>query len=397
MPASSAIQQSLTALLPTYAQKLPAKLIHLSESLLAQSRQRASQLKPDEEIARAYACCEIACKRLRAQCRLPAVKAGGAPCKPAVYKKLVTFLERVLDEDAAASTPKSTPGGRKITADGNPKVAISVPSTITKISNPQPNPFLGKLKASVNKSDAENLDNNGAPAFLMSSIRRLCKVFSTVLLAPHVYTGTCIILKLAEIWPREDGSAAIDEDELLIEDITGLLVALYLMTLTRMMTAKMTTSVYKTTCAKAVEELNYKPGAAGVEAWIRRINREGYCGKQDWWMSVPESVFDFDPNKKWTATALETNLEGEDDGEDMILSSKRRRRSGGKESKDLEEQDDPEGVLLPGLLTMMQNAVDFLSEERTRKYEAWKKQFLKKLDKMVKTPAVGARRAIAVE
>ncbi|KIV86897.1 hypothetical protein PV11_02478 [Exophiala sideris] len=396
MPASSAIQQSLTALLPTYAQKLPAKLIHLSESLLAQSRQRASQLKPDEEIARAYACCEIACKRLRAQCRLPAVKAGGAPCKPAVYKKLVTFLERVLDEDAAASTPRSTPGGRKRTADGNSKVAIPVPSAITKISNSQPNPFLGKLKASANKSDAENLDTNGAPAFLMSSIRRLCKVFSTVLLAPHVYTGTCVVLKLAEIWPREDGSAAIDENESLIEEITGLLVALYLMTLTRMMTVKMTTSVYKTTCAKAVEQLNYKPGAAGVEAWIRRINREGYCGKQDWWMSVPESVFDFDPNKKKTTTALQTNVEDDED-EDIILSSKRRRRSGAKESKDLEERDDPEGVLLPGLLTMMQDSVDFLSEERTRKYEAWKKQFLKKLDKMDKTPAAGARRAIAVE
>ena len=394
MPVSSAIQQSLNALLPTYAQKVPAKLAHLSESLLAQSRQRASQLKPDEEIARAYACCEIACKRLRAQCRLPAVKAGGAPCKPAVYKKLVTFLERVLDEDAAASTPKSTPGGRKRTADGNPKVAISLPSTITKISNPQPNPFLGKLKASANKSDAENLDNNGAPAFTMPSIRKLCKTFSTVLPVTHVYTGTCVVLKLAEIWPREDGSPTIDEP--LIEEVTGLLIALYLMTLTRMMTAKMTTSVYKTTCAKAVEELNYKPGPAGVEAWIRRINREGYCGKQDWWMSVPESVIEFDPNKKKTATALETNIEDDED-EDIILSSKRRRKASGKAPKDLEEQDDPEGVLLPGLLTMMQDAVDFLSEERTRKYEAWKKQFLRKLDKLDKTPAAGARRAIAVE
>lgn len=401
MPVSSAIQQSLNALLPTYSQKLPANLTHLSESLLAQSRQRASQLKPDEEIARAYACCEIACKRLRAQCRLPAVKAGGAPCKPAVYKKLVTFLERVLDEDtAAATTSQSTPGGRKRNADGNPKLASSASNTPSKTPRRQTNAFLGKLKASATKSDTQTDDTTEAPAFVMPSVRKLCRTFTTPLLAPHVYTGTSVVLKLAGLWPREEQGPAAADNESWTEDVTGLIIALYLMTLTRMMTAKMMTSVYKTTCAKAVEELDYKPGAAAVEAWIRRINREGYCGTQDWWMSVPESVFDFDPSNANTGTAsgreIADDNEDEDDG-DIILASKKRRKIGGKAQKQLEEQDDPEGVLLPGLLTMVQDAVDFLSDERTHHYDTWKRQFLRRLDRLDKTPAAGGGRAVAVK
>ncbi|KIW34064.1 uncharacterized protein PV07_00864 [Cladophialophora immunda] len=416
MPPSSAIQQSLSSLLPTHAAKLPAPLVHLCESLLAQSRQRASHLKTDEEIARAYACCEIACARLRVKCRLPAVKTGGAPCKPAVYKKLVTFLERVLDEDGVATTtttttPTSTPGKRKRTADGalKPTAAESGPATPSKST--RRNEFLGKIKASAKRRDEG--DNDGeAPSSTMPSIRKLCRNFSTPLLAPHVYTGTCVVLKLSALWPPDEDGAAPDEDSFQ-ETVTGLLTALYLMTLTRMQTAKMTTSVYKSTCARAVEVLGYRPGTKGVEEWIRRINREGYCRGQDWWTSVPEKVFHFDPTVDGVGNpgggdeegegSLDGRFDGEDgdddEDEDPILSGRSRRKAqpdparGKTGQKGMDDEDDPEGVLLPGLATMMQDALDLLSAERTREFEAWKKQFLRRLEKVDKTAAVapGAR------
>lgn len=57
------IEQALATLLPTHADDLPDELVKLSAQLLAQSRSHASTLKPEEEIARPYACAENACKR----------------------------------------------------------------------------------------------------------------------------------------------------------------------------------------------------------------------------------------------------------------------------------------------------------------------------------------------
>lgn len=57
------VEQALATLLPTHADELPPELVSLSLSLVAQSRSFASSLKPEEEIARPYACAEIACKR----------------------------------------------------------------------------------------------------------------------------------------------------------------------------------------------------------------------------------------------------------------------------------------------------------------------------------------------
>ena len=58
-----AIEKALYDLMPRYSGDLPLELIELANSLLAQSRHRASSLKAEEEIGRAYACANIACER----------------------------------------------------------------------------------------------------------------------------------------------------------------------------------------------------------------------------------------------------------------------------------------------------------------------------------------------
>ena len=60
------IAQALSGLIPALTGPLPPELVELATSLLAQSRSRASSLKADEEIARAYACANIACERCEA-------------------------------------------------------------------------------------------------------------------------------------------------------------------------------------------------------------------------------------------------------------------------------------------------------------------------------------------
>lgn len=59
----AAIEKALHSLLPRYSGVLPSSLVDLSSSLVAQSRSRASALKPDEEVARLYACANLACER----------------------------------------------------------------------------------------------------------------------------------------------------------------------------------------------------------------------------------------------------------------------------------------------------------------------------------------------
>lgn len=57
------VEQALGTLVPTHANDLPQELLSLALNLVAQSRSFSSSLKPEEEIARPYACAEIACRR----------------------------------------------------------------------------------------------------------------------------------------------------------------------------------------------------------------------------------------------------------------------------------------------------------------------------------------------
>lgn len=57
------VEQALTSLIPRHNDALPPELVELASSLLAQSRNKASNLKAEEEIGRTYACANIACER----------------------------------------------------------------------------------------------------------------------------------------------------------------------------------------------------------------------------------------------------------------------------------------------------------------------------------------------
>jgi origin recognition complex subunit 6 len=58
-----AVERDILGLLPSITLPLPHELTDLAVSLLAQSRSKASSLKPEEEIARGFACSHIACER----------------------------------------------------------------------------------------------------------------------------------------------------------------------------------------------------------------------------------------------------------------------------------------------------------------------------------------------
>jgi origin recognition complex subunit 6 len=390
--ATTSVETSLSSLLPTLNGDLPPELVHLATSLLAQSRTRIN-LKPTEEIARPYVCAEIACKRLLSRLKLPAAH-GRPPLPPKVYAKLLDLLEKGLqvhkpvrakvdlglDTAGSGSSPTKGPSTpRKRGAAG--KETPSKSATSTPATAPSKNiAFAGRVSA--RKAAGAGAEEE-SPEWVMPLIRRLCTTFNTPMLPPHVYTGACVVLKLAGLWPPSEP----DQEDDFRSTVAAMTIAIYFMVLTKMQQGKITREVYLDRCEKAVE-VAAEIGSGSfnkdaVDEWIKKMNDKGWCRAQDWWDSVPEDVMDVvEPHAG--------NAENYMDGQDDAVGSKRKRR---RLMEDDQAGDDKDGVLLPGLGTMMQDAVDFLSEERTLAYLEWKKEIIERMQYMEKGKgrAVSAR------
>lgn len=115
------IDLSLASLLPTVS-PLPDELVNLAASLVAQSRSKATTLKPEEEIGRTYACCHIACQRLGHWLALDIAKPT-PPVNPKIYSKLHTYLNSVLRTQttprrkaAGTTQARNTPSSARLNA-----------------------------------------------------------------------------------------------------------------------------------------------------------------------------------------------------------------------------------------------------------------------------------------
>ena len=388
---------ALSSLLPTLNSNIPPPLLTLTSSLLAQSHHHLP-LKPTDEIARPYLCAELACRRLASRLRLPPLHSR-PPCAPRVYSRLLEQAEASLPAGGGATPRKrklddaSSPAAKKKKDNNN-----AGPSTPSKnrnppvVSTPTSAPlgkkvaFGGSIAAPALPLDAEAQE---APEWVMPLIRRLCMTFSTPQLPPHVYTGTCVVLKLAQLWPLPSGSNGAD-DPGFRKSASTLILAIFFMVLTRMQRGPMTKECYEEMCKRAVEAVGGGGGGVRkeqVDRWVKKMNVEGWCRGREWFEEgVPEGL-------------VEVGGEGGDGEEeeraeeaDGVAGTRRQRTRRVVRMEEVEEEDDPEGVLLPGLGTMMQDAVDFLSEERRLEYLDWKAGVMKRIKQMDK----GKGKAVAV-
>lgn len=189
------------------------------------------------------------------------------------------------------------------------------------------------------------------------------------------------------------------------------------MVLTKMQVGKLQTRTFNTICDDAVEMFGRSKGLTDrrrVEEWIRRVNREGWCRGREWWEEgVPAGVIegisggggvergvkarvgdgrgrgqrgddDDDDEESESAVGSEDvlvvelgdpDLDAADEHNATDMPAARTRKA---HIQDL-EKPDPEGVLLPGLGTMMQEGLDWNSAEKRRAFEAWKRGVLKRL------------------
>jgi origin recognition complex subunit 6 len=389
---TASIHRTLNLIVPTTT-TLPPSLIDLATTLLAQSRAKVPSLKPDEEIARPFACCHIACERLKHRLALEIGKVG-PPCGPRIYKKLYAFLDsslaaepstprakRVVDVDVGA-TPASGRSGRQGVASG----VKATPGS------------LGKRSRAVVEQDsgASNL-----PQWTMPMIRHVCETCETPRAATHVYAGVESVYRALQSAAQkaEAGEAATpskrrrsnagDADKVTSDvlpmptdkQIPALIIAVYLVTAEAMQgqARPAANKARQRKAQSAAEAFLITQESTAIEVKPKDIETYLQASKQDWtemeWYKNLRSTNDNDNDNGTNRGADYDELSGPNTPRKQPAKTPLRRKEKHSQRKIGEEEQNPAG-LLPGLGTMFQPAVDWLSEERRAEFEEWKEDLL---------------------
>ncbi|KAM3417452.1 hypothetical protein BST61_g5698 [Cercospora zeina] len=266
----------------------------------------------------------------------------------------------------------------------------------------------------------------GVPSFVMPLVRQVCKATKTPKAVPHVVVGVKAVVReiasraskrMGSVEPatkrrrrtpqsaakRVDTAAAAEvenaEDAVAVEKWPALVVALLLFTVARMRGMEIDSEEIAETRKEACEavELYVIPNAADLPQELGKITTRSLkkpvdfymleaedCGwlDMDWYRNVPENVEEIAQHDDEGA-----EMEDESEGEAATPRERptktplrRKEKHGGKAAlpvDGLSEDDVGAAGLLPGLGTMFQPAIDWLSDERRADYSKWKKSILK--------------------
>lgn len=318
----------------------------------------------------------------------------GPPCGPRIYKRLYAFLEASLKEEP--STPRARRVGDVIGV--TPGSGRGVGAT----------PRSGRLGASAAKATPGSLgkrnraapeEDSGAsdlPAFTMPLIRHVCETCKLPRAATHVYAGVESVYRAmqttAQSAEREGGtpstrrrSNGVDADTVTSsmisvptdEQIPALVAAVYLMTAQAMRgqsgTAATKLQQRKTQTAVTTFFATQDPPAVTIQPDQLHEDTETYIQA-----ATSQGWTDMEWYRKLSSTEEATGHD-EDNGPStprrQPAKTPLRRKEKHSQRKIGEEGENPAG-LLPGLGTMFQPAVDWLSEERRAEFGAWKEDLL---------------------
>ena len=387
----SPIELTLSSLLPTVSY-LPPELISLSTSLLAQSRSKASTLKPEEEIGRTYACCHIACQRLGHKLALEIGKPA-APVKPKVYSKLHTYLNTILKTTSAPRTPTANRTEDKLQNESSAKTtraasSQTIPSQKKTITPTTTTP--SKKRKTLPTSPSEK-HANAVPESSHTIIRLACNSASAPEAIPHVFAGLSSILRHLNYTMRSNKRRKADgpgtPEEVTAKLIPNLIIALVVVVMGCMrgegdieqlqLAREAGKAISPHLTGTEFEDWNddhtEEEMLEDIARW-KNAMRGPWAG-MEWFQNVPENPLEDAASTNEIAAA---ELAAQNGGATSTakqpaktpLRRKEKRGSGG---------DDGVGAagLLPGLGTMFQPAVDWLSEERREEYVRWKRDVLR--------------------
>ncbi|KAH7080611.1 origin recognition complex, subunit 6, partial [Paraphoma chrysanthemicola] len=357
----SSVEQALTGLVPALNGPLPPELVELALSLLARSRSVANSLKPDEEIARPYACAQLACERSKKRFNLPTI-VSRPPCPPRIYKKLYNYLSSALPAPESTREPQ-TPSKKITSASAS---ARTTPKT----------PLSGrKTPRSTRKLDDHTTQ---VPEWVMPAIRSLLKNANSPRAAPNIFTGVESILpllaRMAAAAPdtpskrsRRTGttSHAVPSD---VPDvrICGLIAVVFFYVLTKMRDTDVTPAEYDELRETAMKSLLELPVAVDfthdelsveVEEMLPMAQSEGWL-RMEWFLNVMQ--------------------DGDGDEMEGVEHTESNGRSGSGRNVGMRSG----GSAYIGLGTMMQDATDYLGERQREEYQRWKQGIMARVEEI---------------
>lgn len=413
----SPIEIALSQLLPT-VNFIDEDLLSLAHSLLSQSRAKAASLKPEEEIGRTYVCAHIACERLKKKLDLEIDKPK-PPCPPRVYKKLYTYLDGAL---ANPQTPKSA---RKRDAWTNNSASQGTNDTPTRAVAAQevevktPTTATRRSREERPTTEDDGARGDTAPIFAMPMIRAICKATNTPKAAPHILVGAGAVnheiasrvqKRAKDSGPPSKRKRTQITHSIKVSDnahgLTGLaqqqwpacLVTLHALVVARMRGVDVNDEQTRMDRIHAIHALREHAPTHGSTLPLslpKRIHSPAFkddvdfyfleaedCGWMDmeWYQNIPESSPDADAEEGGEGK------EGEDSEDEGPFAPRtrpsktplrRKEKRGGKAAAAaLDQEEEGAAGLLPGLGTMFQTSVDWLSDERQAEYGQWKRKIL---------------------
>ncbi|KAM0322984.1 hypothetical protein ACHAQA_009083 [Verticillium albo-atrum] len=371
---SRSLEQSLLMLMPTHGTDLPPQLVELASSLLAQSRNRASTLKAEEEVARLHACCHIACDRLKITLNLPPIESR-PPIPPRIYKRLYSHLDNILPHNVSSRTPgkNGTPRSRHrepdTTASGRPLPSRATPSkekTLAQFRSGANTPTKSTGRAVV------PVDKSALHPWIQPTIRFLCKASGNAAFAPTLLAGVeCAVVP----------GGRRTRDPWVLDNLTALVAAFYFFIVQQ---------VRVLATGERITPDNYLPVRTEVMALLTRARAELVVGKgleeeDAWegWQAIRRRDFDAVmgevTNKGFLQEDWFTGLSdliarggleaaGEEEGEEAA--------DGGAVGDEVR----PTKQTIRRADTMFQDRYDYLSEDKRKDYRLWKEGILRRIE-----------------
>ncbi|VUC35161.1 unnamed protein product [Clonostachys rosea] len=354
---SRQIEQALFSLMPTYGSDLPPSLVELAESLVSQSRFKASTLKAEEEVGRLYACANLACNRLKVTLDLPPIQAR-PPIPPRIYNRLYTHLDNIIP--APSSTPRRgrPRKGADLASETRPTPSRATPTKEQSLAK-----FRTPAKGDAGTpSKSTGAANPGAlPVWVKPVIKFICSETGQLAIAPTIVAAIDAII-------APGGRRA--RDEWVNQNIAPILGAIYFYVTIKLVALStgqpMTKEPFSAQrreilklLSRAREETTVN-APSGQDPWaewedtkprefnsaVNQMEEQGWLDS-DWFKGLDELV----GAKRWDVVAAPA-----EDEDDMAKPIQIRRAD-----------------------TMFQEKYDYLSEERKADYNAWRHKMLQKI------------------
>lgn len=316
---------------------------------------------------------------------------------PRLYGRLKGFLEGVLGKDGpGAPRVRGGDGGGRGTGEGSgvKKTPDSRPTSMRKKWAEARRP-----KANAGESVREEKAGLEAPGYAMPMIKHLCNACDAGKAASHIFTGVNVVLReygrtkedaATPSSGRKRQRADTNDERCVIteEAIPGLILALFIAVIKRMFGQEMLSEGECIEAAKgfARDGRHHVPDFARqvdyFDEMLARFNNGTNTASAPW---LEMEWFDNVPEADPTETALDNDEVGDVDGDvdmrdltparrKLAKTPLRRKEKHGKFAAADADYDARPGRagLLPGLGTMFQPAVDWLSEERVSEFERWR-------------------------